>query len=529
MDRAFVNAHVTRMAKRAEKAPAEVLRDSFVPVPSLLAQLMSNEHQVLYGRRGTGKTHLLRYLQSRQDADGALVVYLDLRNVGAAEDVFATGQESFAEHATRLLVDVLEGVHTQVLDQLVTDRWSSHLTEVSVALDRLAEAATQVRVVGETEVAGEHETAAGSTKGSSLTVDLPDRKAAWQSTSTLQASERTNSSRLQRGTERHHVLLGPLSAAMRSLAAAIAPHELWILVDEWSAIPLELQPLLADLVRRTFFPLPGVTVKISALLGRSSFADVDGWTGVGLELGADTSATLDLDEFLMFHNEAGATLAFYAALLHRHLAATVTRVGRELPLPDQAMSSPNQLIKYLFDGAQAFHHVVIGAEGVPRDALQILGLAAAGADDRPITTNDVDTAIRNFFLRDKEGRIPRHARHAFNRLIEQCAKQNSRLVPLRRDGESDDDVIRRLYDARVIHRVRQGISLDPTRPTTLFDIYLMDMGAFLGIKPRARSGDSGLDMGARFADADQIEIRGRTFSRLPPRWYSERSRPPRSR
>ena len=137
MDRADVNAHVTRMAKRAEKAPDDVLRDSFVPVPALLAQLTTNEHQVLYGRRGTGKTHLLRHLQDRLTGDGALVVYMDLRTVGAAEDVFSVQQEDFAEHATRLLVDVVEHVHTQVLDQLLTERFNDRLTQVSAALDRL--------------------------------------------------------------------------------------------------------------------------------------------------------------------------------------------------------------------------------------------------------------------------------------------------------------------------------------------------------------------------------------------------------
>jgi len=76
MDNAVLNSQIMRMARRVENPPAEVLRDSFVPVASLVAQLQSSEHQILFGRRGTGKTRLIRYLQEQRDAEGALAIYL---------------------------------------------------------------------------------------------------------------------------------------------------------------------------------------------------------------------------------------------------------------------------------------------------------------------------------------------------------------------------------------------------------------------------------------------------------------------
>lgn len=272
MDRVVLNTQVMRMAKRAEKAPSVVLRDSFVPVPSLLSQLQVPEHQVVYGRRGTGKTHLLRYLGDRQASDGCLVVYLDLRQAGAAEDVFSARQESFAVHATQLLVDVLEQVHSQIYEQVLTDAWSGRLAELSVALDALAEAATRVRVVGESELITEQEDNDQSTRTASVQLQLPDPRAAWQAARGRTSSQRRTERRLDRGQEHHHVLLGPLTAAIRGVVEAVDPAELWLLVDEWSAVPVEVQLLLADLLRRTFIAVNGVTVKISALHGRSRFA-----------------------------------------------------------------------------------------------------------------------------------------------------------------------------------------------------------------------------------------------------------------
>lgn len=105
------------------------------------------------------------------------------------------------------------------------------------------------------------------------------------------------------------------------------------------------------------------------------------------------------------------------------------------------------------------------------------------------------------------------------------------MIPLRRDGESDgesdDEIIQRLYDARVLHRVREGLTFDPDHPATLYDIYLLDYGAFLGLRIPGRI--NGLDPGARFADSDQLDTKGRIIGRQAPRWYTERSRPPRRR
>src|SRR5215468_2814388 len=228
-----LNSLVMKVARRAENAPADVLRDSFVPVRSLLAHLESAEHHVLFGRRGTGKTHLLRYLQDRTAAEGALAIYLDLRRIGSPGDLVPGAAGGFCEQATGLLVAVLEHIYNGVYEQVLDDRWAARLDGISVGLDGLAQAAKQVRVVAP---AGGEEPA-------------------------------------EPARESYHVVVGPLPAAVQTLASALAPHELWILIDEWSALPPDLQPLMAEMLRRTFFATSGVVVKISAIHGRSRFSD----------------------------------------------------------------------------------------------------------------------------------------------------------------------------------------------------------------------------------------------------------------
>jgi hypothetical protein len=522
-----LNDLLVRVARRAENAPAEVLRDAFVPVPSLLAQLESSDHQVLFGRRGTGKTHLLRHLQDQQSSAGALALYVDLRKVGAAGDVFSTQQDNFAELATGLLIDVVEHMHTQVYEQVLLDQWSPRLDAIGLAMDTLGEAATQIRVVGETELEQHRESSSRAARSNSINLSAsPSPRASWKADSVRERTKRAVDRRLDRGREAPHVLLGPLSGAFQALALAVHPRQVWLLLDEWSALPLELQPLLGDLLRRTVFATSGLVVKISAIHGRSQFADIESaGSSVGLELGADTAASLDLDDFLLFRNDAASTLDFYSSLLHRHLTAMSGRAVGDTQQLLAAARSPATLTRLLFATPAAFHNLVVGAEGVPRDFLQIAGLAAGTAYDRQISNRHVSEAIRSFFLRDKDSRIPKTARHVFTSLMGQAVRQRSRIVPLRRDGESNDDVIQRLYDARVIHRVRHGLSLDPQHPTEMYDVYVIDIGAFLGLVAagRIRPTEDGLDSGARFADAGEIEIRGRTFVQLPPRWYRRRA------
>ena len=168
-----------------------------------------------------------------------------------------------------------------------------------------------------------------TTRSSSFEVSLAsDPRAAWRVDSGKERAARSVERRLDRGRERHHVLLGPLSSAFQHLAEALRPHAIWLLIDEWSALPLELQPVLADLLRRTVFATTGIVVKISAIHARSRFAET--WTTgstVGLELGADTAATLDLDDFLLFRNDIASTLDFYSSLLHHHLSAMASGSG----------------------------------------------------------------------------------------------------------------------------------------------------------------------------------------------------------
>jgi len=83
-----INRALSSVPKRAEARQAEQLRDTFVD-SGVAAALEAVDHQVLYGRRGTGKTHAFRYLQTLVQERGDISFYADLRTVGSPEGLFA--------------------------------------------------------------------------------------------------------------------------------------------------------------------------------------------------------------------------------------------------------------------------------------------------------------------------------------------------------------------------------------------------------------------------------------------------------
>jgi hypothetical protein len=115
-----INRAFNQVPKRAEARQAEQLRNTFVD-SGVAAALEAIDHQVLYGRRGTGKTHAFRYLETVVRDGGDISFYADLRTIGSPEGLFTGDQVPTTERAARLLVDLLGQFHDAILSAAVED------------------------------------------------------------------------------------------------------------------------------------------------------------------------------------------------------------------------------------------------------------------------------------------------------------------------------------------------------------------------------------------------------------------------
>ncbi|MDX6506117.1 MAG: hypothetical protein QOG06_761, partial [Gaiellaceae bacterium] len=103
--------------KRAERVydDAAVI-ETYVDSGGLVSALTTRDNGVVYGRRGTGKTHALKYLAETRRNSGDFVLYVDMeQDLGSTEGVYGDPALPISERASRLLVDVLAKVHDALI------------------------------------------------------------------------------------------------------------------------------------------------------------------------------------------------------------------------------------------------------------------------------------------------------------------------------------------------------------------------------------------------------------------------------
>jgi len=87
-----INSAFVGISRRAESVDRKTLVQTFVDLGPLIPVLKSRDHQIVYGRRGTGKTHALLYVAEQLRGEQVLPVYIDLRNMGSSGGIYADPQ-----------------------------------------------------------------------------------------------------------------------------------------------------------------------------------------------------------------------------------------------------------------------------------------------------------------------------------------------------------------------------------------------------------------------------------------------------
>ncbi|MEQ0557520.1 hypothetical protein ABJI51_00460 [Amycolatopsis sp. NEAU-NG30] len=465
-----LNQALMRIPRRAESADRATLAATYVAAGSFSALINSADHQILFGRRGTGKTHALLHLHDLVTRTGDVAVYVDLRTIGSTGGLYANEAVSAAQRGTQLLVDTLEAVHDQLL-ALAVEGQVPVQDRFLHGLDALVAAATEVEVVGETE--HEQTRSDADERDSGFEASL-GRTAGGAARLHHKASRTASSRRKRTGVEQHRVLFGPLSRALQAVADGIRPARLWLLLDEWSSVPLDLQPFLADLLRRGVLPVRGVTVKLAAIEHRSRFFVPVHDDYLGIEAGADAASTVSLDEALVFGQSRERAEAFFRQLFHNHVRPVLeTMVRSAAPGIDEFARSA------FHEGA--FTELVRAAEGVPRDAINIAALAAQHAHTARIGVGHVRRAAQDWYLRDKKAAVSRDhdAEALLARLVDEVVgRRRSRTFLLPAGGRPA--AVEALCDARLLHVLRRGV-VDPRRPGRTYDGFAIDYGCYVAL------------------------------------------------
>lgn len=470
------NSAILKLSKRAETYDRAHLVSTFVDVGPFFTLLSNIEHQILYGRRGTGKTHALSYLSSVVDNNGDISIFIDMRTIGSSGGIYSDPSIPLSERATRLLVDTLAIIHDRLLSIVIEREQEFNLAVIGPILDRFADAITEVKVVGtiQTEDTVQERVQDENGLKVSMTVDTAPRATMEYNSSSLQEQSVLTKS-IRSGTEKHRVHFGTVRNALAELMRKVTPRRVWILLDEWSEIPLDIQPYLSDLLRRTVFTIQGITVKIAAIEQRTEFRITDEYNYIGIEIGADAAASLNLDEYMVFDNNSENAKAFFSQLIFKHITPILLNDGHSISI------SCDEFIRDTFTQMNAFDEFVRAAEGVPRDGINILSLAAQKANTNAISIPDIRGAAKTWYNRNKEQAIsfkPKAVELLRWIIDEVIAHRRARAFLLRTDV--NNELIDFLYDSRILHVVKQSVS-GRDLPGVRYNVYSIDYGCYVDL------------------------------------------------
>jgi hypothetical protein len=300
------------------------------------------------------------------------------------------------------------------------------------------------------------------------------------------------------------VHFGATRRIWEEMTGIIGPRSVWLLLDEWSSVPIELQPYLADLIRRAIFPVRGVVVKIAAIEQRSFFSyPKDRGNYIGIALGADAAADVNLDDFMVFENDAARARNFYRSLVYKHIQAT--EIFQKAAL---GIDSEVSFLRTAFTQVNTFDELVRASEGVPRGAINIVIQAAQYAGPKPIAIEDVRRAAHAWYQRDKETavRSKEKASELLHWIItEVIGARRARAFLLRSDIR--DDLIEALFDAGVLHILKRNVSTHD-EPGRRYNVFKLDYGCYVDLITTARSpsGLLPLDEDGPSGDAQFIDV-----------------------
>ena len=126
------------------------------------------------------------------------------------------------------------------------------------------------------------------------------------------------------------------------------------------------------------------------------------------------------------------------------------------------------------------NELVKAAEGVSRDAINILALAIIDAVNDKISINNIRKAAKNWYSTAKEKDITNPTALRLLRWIidEVIGQRKARAFLLKTDV--NDPLINDLFDARVLHIIKNSVSAKD-RPGERFRVYQIDYGCYVDL------------------------------------------------
>lgn len=441
-----------------------------------LEKVKNVKNQVIYGRRGTGKTHLLRALQESLIADNKskyFPVYIDVRSYKPLlhdDNPLYYSLILFKEFSIELLKAAYENVaflfglneldpsSTQLLNTK-KELIRSYLGKFNATFE-----GKDLKRIGDLEFTVHEITSIAASLNISLSPELIGNSGSTKETQT--ATQQIK-----------YISFAEMAEVIAQFLNNINVDRLFILIDEWSEIPIQIQPLLAELLKRAFITLK-ITMKIAAIPNRTRLM-VD--NRMGLEDGGDIFG-YQLDYRFIYELHPDITKKFFNELLYNQLGLIDNNLFK--PFFDRSLSQPNQSFINMFLANQALREILIASAGIPRDFLSIFINSYAhyinrNTNHKHMALTDIRAATVAWYEVDKKKAIEanKNAKIMLDKIIKEIILDKKRCHFMIPEKYETNEILNDLIDLRILHLRKHGISHKGNKGVS-YNVYYVDYACY---------------------------------------------------
>lgn len=461
-----------------------------------ISNIDNRNNTVIYGRRGSGKTHLLKALQenilNRFSDDRNFPVYIDARRIVP----LVPSSESSPEINSILIF--------KYLMQELSHNLAANIDTI-YELNQFDGSSSFSRQTWESEISelfkGIYLEFDGRvfSKPTSLTVSEEEIKslsggAAISKSPSLEV--KGNIERKNSGTREKNAYISILDITnhLEILIGKLRINRLTLIVDEWSEIEIDTQIHLAEILKKSFSAIP-VSIKIAAIPNRTNLGIKREQKFFGLEDGGDIFG-YQLDMRYVFEVNKAQTRDFFNDLLYKHLYSLDSRSIDAL-LRDN--KTKQQKTINLFLANVALNEIFVASAGIPRDFMNLF----IGAYDKFMITSSQNAkrigvkhlriANSEWYETDKKKQVDKHVveRQLLTEIVREIIENKKSIHFLVPEKYAQNKHIQNLIDFRVMHLRRNGYS-HKDHPGISYNVYSIDYGCYNSLNISKKKLDSSM-------------------------------------
>lgn len=483
--------------------------------------LKAKQNQIIYGRRGTGKTHLLKRLEeeyiSKFEQYRVIPIFVNGSKLRRQANITVEIPQAIALSLyIEFIKTLIDRLHEFINSQLDASFWDQlrggKQSKTAQKAQSIANEMYNLLTKGEVrflpsgnaseEIQRINETVEKVAAGTKINIADP-RKLGWMLSLESGLGKSEGESEVILTNIKGQIILpfSEVAEKVQELLALLDSASLVILFDEWSDLDdkLDTQPYLADMIKRTFSAITQMYVKLACVPIRtllSTQITSKNPIPVGYEEGDDISADVDLDSVIFVQNDINQFFPFFMILLKKHMGISLEVIG------SMEMSEFEEyLFDNIFEGVNVFSELCQASAGVPRDFLTIF---------RKATTMQIskgDSRINLAHIREASLKLRESKMKSFDanspeikildRIYKTIIAKNNIYFFLLKEENSRNSIIQMLWARRLIHRMPAKYYDSET--FTRYIYYMMDYGECVDLL-RARAYKLGVEKGRVMAD-----------------------------